>query len=217
MGSRWVVLLTKAPVPGEVKTRLGRQIGMAEAASLAEALLADSLAVAASGAEAANARLAIVHAPDRLSGGFERWLRDRVPTAELVPQGSGDLGERLAAALDRFEGQRVALGSDSPDLPPARISEAFEALGGSEAVLGPTGDGGYYLVGLCGSASPLRSGIRWSSVHTLADTLAALGGAALLAGHDDVDDLVALRALVARRGGAPATRAWLEGRPGLLR
>ena len=66
---RWIVVLTKEPRPGSVKTRLGKAIGMPEAAALAMCLLEDSLSVAVRAADEAGAGLVVAHAPDELSSG----------------------------------------------------------------------------------------------------------------------------------------------------
>jgi uncharacterized protein len=217
---RFVVLFTKEPAPGRVKTRLGKVIGMGVSASLARSLLADSLAVAAAAAEQAAAALVVAYAPAEISDGFREGLERRFPGVRLVPQGEGGLGDRLARVLDGLEGSRVALGSDAPDLPVTRVVEGLAALEHERAVLGPTADGGYYLIGFASEsrAECLREGIRWSVAETLADTVdvfrvAGLGAPAMLPAHQDVDDLPALRRLASRRGGAPETRAWIEDHP----
>lgn len=221
-----VAVFVKEPREGRVKTRLGRSLGMEHACALAWAFLEDVLAVARTAAEEASAELWVVHAPDRPSERFRGWLEARAPSAQLVPQGAGSLGERLARALGGTWGPRLALGGDAPDLAAARLLEAFAALAGREVVLGPTSDGGYHLVGLGAGvpASFLGGGIRWSSPRTLEDTLAAAREAGLdtelLAPHDDVDDLAGLRALASRlRAGAhaPASARWLAEHVSLWR
>ena len=115
----------------------------------------------------------------------------------------------------------VVIGSDLPGLPSPRIGEALARLaaGPDAVVLGPSADGGYYLIGLArprtGDAVPdLFTGIRWSSVWTRADTVAAAERCGLRVDLldawrdvDDATDLAALRAMVAGEGAgrAPAT------------
>ncbi len=217
---RWLVLFTKEPAPGRVKTRLGKEIGMDLSASLARSLLADSLAVAAAAAHTARASLVVAYAPDEISDIFRAELEEQFPGVRLIPQGEGGLGNRLAGVLDQLKGSRVALGSDAPDLPQSLVVDAFAALGKAAAVLGPTTDGGYYLIGFAtdSSAECLRSNIRWSVAETLSDTVEVLGQAGLgkptlLQSHQDVDDLPALRRLALRVGGAPNTRAWMKDHP----
>lgn len=126
--------------------------------------------------------------------------------APLRPQGRGDLGQRMQRALARSR-RAVLVGSDIPGLGPADIAGAFRALGRADAVFGPAEDGGYWLVGL-GPRRPERpfAGVRWSTEHALADTLANCRRhrVALLRRLRDVDtaqDLQALRAVPASRPG----------------
>jgi glycosyltransferase A (GT-A) superfamily protein (DUF2064 family) len=107
-------------------------------------------------------------------------------------------------ALSRHR-RAVLVGSDIPGLGAEDIAAAFRALGRAEAVFGPAEDGGYWLVGL-GPRRPARpfAGVRWSTEHALADTLANFRGrrVVLLRRLRDVDtaaDLAALRRPDARR------------------
>lgn len=220
-----LLLFAKEPVVGRVKTRLGQAIGMELAAELAKALLQDTLRLARAAAEAAGARLVVVHAPDVISKGLAGEIEAAGGSA--LAQGEGDLGQRLARGLGRVDGARIALGMDSPDLPAAAVVCAFEHLESpGSAVLGPCGDGGYYLLGLgAGVGSEfLGEGIRWSTEHTLDDTRAAMAARGLepilLASHSDVDELEDLRRLARRLESnpesAPATRGWLEMHPSVL-
>lgn len=218
---RRLFIFAKAPAPGRVKTRLGRDIGARAATELAWALLEDTLALAEAAAARAGADLVVAHAPDRPPPDLRRRVAAAAPTAALEPQGAGDLGERLARVLGRARGRaRVALGMDAPDVPAGSIVAAFRLLTEVPAVTGPAPDGGYYLLGLGPDApeSVLARGIRWSAPETLADTEAALRRAgapvARLEARRDVDvldDLVALRDRLVARGpdAAPRTRAWL--------
>lgn len=118
----------------------------------------------------------------------------------MVGQGSGHLGRRMARVMaGRPPGPVVLVGSDIPDIRPNHIAEAFRLLGRHDVLFGPAGDGGYWLVGARRTAAlpaGLFEGVRWSTRHTLADTLASLpsgasvGFAAIL---DDVDDAESYR------------------------
>ncbi|WP_270939419.1 TIGR04282 family arsenosugar biosynthesis glycosyltransferase, partial [Falsiroseomonas oryzae] len=114
----------------------------------------------------------------------------------------GDLGRRMQRALARHR-RAVLVGSDIPGLARSDLAAAFLALGRADAVFGPAEDGGYWLVGL-GPRRPARpfAGVRWSSAHALADTLANFHGrrVALLRTLRDVDTVEDLRAI---RGGMP--------------
>lgn len=160
-----VAVFTKAPVPGQVKTRLTPILRAREAAELAKALLLDTLDVVA------RARLEAIVAFTPAAGrrALERLLgRGR----RLVPQGSGDLGARLARVLGQLADARsrpvLAIGTDCPALTHERLDEARRALTRREVVVGPALDGGFYLLGLRRPRPELFAGVPWSTSATLA-------------------------------------------------
>jgi hypothetical protein len=103
-------------------------------------------------------------------------------------------------------GPVVIVGSDIPDIAPAHIARAFAALGDHDFVFGPAADGGFWLVGARrrpAVPAGLFDGVRWSTPHALADTLAGLpktARVAMIATLDDVDDGAAWQRWRARRG-----------------
>lgn len=209
-GRRIVVILTKWPRRGHGKRRLGRDIGFARASLLARAFLADTLALVE---RSTPDGVVIAYAP-RLS---RTRFADAAPAAVLVPQPRGTFGTRLERALRAglTEGDRVVLiGTDSPTLSPLTVRAAFARLENADCVLGPSEDGGYYLIG-CRSALPssLFVAMPWSTgaVYELTARRAREAGlrVARLATWYDVDDARGLRRLAADLGGlrrAPATR-----------
>ena len=94
---------------------------------------------------------------------------------QLRPQADGDLGSRLGCAVEQSlqGGARslVILGTDSPSVPVSYIRRAFEALQRCDVVLGPTEDGGYYLIGLRRILPDLFDRIEWSSCRVWQQTL----------------------------------------------
>ncbi len=122
-------------------------------------------------------RLVLAVSPDRAG------MQSRVWPAHLprVPQGAGDLGDRMGRIFRSLPpGPVCIIGADIPGITRARIVRAFAALGQHDAVIGPAPDGGYWLIGLSRSAAvPARlfEGVRWSSPHARADTLRSLGAA----------------------------------------
>ena len=98
--------------------------------------------------------------------------------------------QRLLASASG-SGPIVLIGTDIPGVAPGHIAQAFARLGGHDAVFGPAEDGGYWLVGLRRCPRLLRpfAGVRWSSPHALADTVANLARArvAMVATLSDVD------------------------------
>ena len=168
-----LLVFAKPPVAGHVKTRLAAAIGAEAAARVYRDLLATTL-----GHAHAAWRSRIVDHIELWSAGDgnDPFLRG-IGTAfgaKLHVQAEGDLGARMAHAIDDAftrASSVLLIGSDCPLLEPARLAEAAGALCTYEAVLVPAEDGGYVLLG-ARRALPLQ-GIRWSSPHTLADTTAA--------------------------------------------
>jgi rSAM/selenodomain-associated transferase 1 len=181
--------MAKAPIAGAVKKRLARGIGAVEAAAFYRHLTAATLRRLSADP---RWRTLLAVTPDRASSArFSAWPAS-VPR---IAQGQGDLGDRMQRIFDRVRrpGPLLIAGSDVPGIACAEIAAAFRALGGgAEAVIGPSGDGGYWLIGLGRRARLPRAfrGVRWSSEHALGDTLRNLGGAplAFAATRDDVDD-----------------------------
>lgn len=169
------VLFAKKPTPGAVKTRLQSHWSAAEAARLYEALLLDcATALSATQAAAKLVAFAPAHAEDAL-----RTLLAPIGEFEYVPQIEADLGQRMEALMQWAFAQgaeRVVLvGSDSPSLPAAYIDEGLALLREKEVVLGPSTDGGYYLVGRRKGASRIFQDVAWSTGMVLEQTLTRLG------------------------------------------
>ena len=196
--------MVKEPRPGRVKTRLGREIGHLDAARW---FRRQSLALLRRLRDP-RWRLVLAVAPDA------EGLRSRIWPADLprIPQGPGDLGRRMGRLLRGLPpGPACVVGADVPGVDAARIAEAFRALGRADAVLGPATDGGYWLVGLRRTSrapATLFEGVRWSTPHALADTLATMPGlrvarAATLADVDTAADLARAREAARQGGRAP--------------
>ncbi len=183
-------VFAKWPLPGQVKTRLAAETAEEWAARVAAAALADTLDRLS---EVDACRL-LVFAPAEAEASFTELARGRYG---LMPQGPGDLGERLerfvAARLEEGADAVVVLGSDSPTLPPAFVDLAFEHLAHVDVVLGPATDGGYYLVGCRRLHPALFSAIDWGDGCVLRQTVERLAdpawSLAVLSPWYDVDDL----------------------------
>jgi rSAM/selenodomain-associated transferase 1 len=190
-----LIVFVKRPQPGEVKTRLAREIGDDDAAALYRAL-AEQVLRATAPAGRAYGRV-VCYAPADAGDDIARWL----PGEERAPQAAGDLGRRMDDALARAfaEGapRAVLIGTDAPGLSREHVEQAFDALRVHDLVLGPACDGGYYLVGLTAPRPALFEGIAWSTPAVLAQTLskaAALGlRHHLLPRLRDVDTLADVR------------------------
>ena len=173
--STCAVLFAKKPIPGAVKTRLQSYLSAHEAARLYEAMLLDcATALHATKAAAKIVAFAPVNAEEAL-----RTLLAPIGTFEYVPQLEADLGQRMEGlmqwAFARGAERVVLVGSDSPSLPAAYIDEGLALLREKEVVLGPSTDGGYYLVGRRKEASQIFQDVAWSTGMVLEQTLARLG------------------------------------------
>lgn len=154
-----IVIIAKEPVAGRVKTRLTPPYRPDQAAALAEAALRDSLRAVC--ATPASQR---VLALDGLPGS---WLP---PGVVVIPQRGAGLDERLAAAFsDVYRLRReaiVLIGMDTPQVTPALLGEAMEALERHDAVFGPAADGGFWLLGLREPDPSLLLGVPMSQPDT---------------------------------------------------
>lgn len=180
-----LVVFARAPRLGAGKKRLAAGIGALAAWRFSRTVLAGLLRRLG---RDPRWRLTVAATPDRAAAA-RGWPGG---AGAFVPQGGGDLGRRMARALRR-PGRVVIVGSDIPCVRPHHIAAAFRILAGNDFVVGPAGDGGYWLIGARKTAALPRDlfrGVRWSTAHALADTLATLGGRSvgLAAELDDVDD-----------------------------
>ena len=184
---RHLILFVRLPRLGTGKRRLGRDIGAVAALRFQRLMLARLLRRLG---RDRRWRLRLAVTPNRpLPRGLK--LPSRIA---VVTQGPGDLGARMRRALDACPpGPAALIGSDIPDLAATHIAEAFRLLGRHDLVFGPTGDGGFWLVGARGSPRlpPLFGPVRWSTPHALADTIANLSrrvSVGFAVRLDDVDD-----------------------------
>jgi len=161
-----VSIFAKIPEPGSVKTRLVPELGAERAAELAEAFLEDTVAMVRKLTWA-----------ECIIAATRAFARPYFKPEEVWLQSEGDLGERLEKIL-RLALKRcrmvLAIGSDTPNLPPAYLDNARQALATADAVLGPSLDGGFYLIGLKDCPIGVLDGIQWSHSTTLAATIAKL-------------------------------------------
>ncbi len=185
-----LAVFARAPRLGRVKRRLAAGIGAPAALAFYEETLAALLRRVG---HDPRWRTWIAVSPDQAADDDGPWP----PGIPRLAQGGGDLGARMARVFDALApGPAVIVGSDIPDIRPRHVAQAFAALGAHDAVFGPAGDGGFWLVGLSrpSQAGDLFRNVRWSSAHALADTLANLGAGqtkALLEVLDDIDDAAA--------------------------
>lgn len=170
-----LVVIAKAPVPGVSKTRLTPPCTPVQAAALAAAALADTLA-AVTAVRGARPLLA-------LEGNPGPW---KPPGLDVVPQRGGGLDERLAAAFGDAGGPALLIGMDTPQVTPALLERCLGALAspGVDAVLGMAADGGWWAMGMrrptdaavrgIPMSTPVTGQRQWERLRELGWTVGAL-------------------------------------------
>jgi uncharacterized protein len=169
-----VAVFAKAPVPGEVKTRLAPMLGEEAAAQLHALLVRRALATArASGL----GPVSLWCAPDPGHPFFAACAEEF--GVSLHGQRGSDLGERMARAFALLLARAPALliGTDCPALDAEDLRTAAASLSTHDAVLQPAEDGGYVLVGLARPLSAMFEGIAWGGSHVMRETRARLRAA----------------------------------------
>jgi uncharacterized protein len=185
---RRIAVFARRPVPGRVKTRLSPALPAALACDLHHAMLDDAIAVARA-ASVDERFLYWDRAEGDVSGAGERAGDPFATRAQC----EGDLGARLSAAFAELlrdpDDRAIVIGSDCPSLDAAVVDAGFAALETRDVVVGPTSDGGYYLIGLSRPAPALFRGIDWGTERVLMQTLEAARSLACerLIGLDDLD------------------------------
>jgi rSAM/selenodomain-associated transferase 1 len=213
--SRMLVIMAKAPKPGTVKTRLMQSLSSPAVTALYRCLLEDTVALARSltGVEVA------VMCPESDREELTQFLAHTVPV--VAQQGEG-LAAGLTSVFRHFTnvGQPhvIAFNSDSPHLAPSVLESAFEILATHDVVIGPTNDGGYYLVGAKAAYPSLFAGDGMGTKSALDRLLERARGLELSAGFtapfydiDVAEDLMQLaRELQLFPEKAPRTAAWFR-------
>lgn len=164
-----VAVFLQAPRLGAVMPRLATEVGERHALRLYRVIAARTLeAVDRAGLEAT-----IWYTPADAAPEMRFWLGDR---RRLVPQASGDVGARLAASLRAAAPGRgwLAIGAECPGLDADLLSAAAAHVLHGDPVVGPTHDGGYYLIGGVAPLPDLFTGIAWGSARVLSETRARL-------------------------------------------
>ena len=169
--TRAVILFARDPVEGQVKTRLSSLLDAPAILNLYRHFLRDSIEKICSVTEVDRF---IGIASDPKTNYFDE-VSQNYPVHLFVQKGA-DLGERMRQAFaDRFnEGYEsvVIIGSDSPTLPGAYITQALQSE--KEVVIGPSTDGGYYLIGMKGKVTDIFDGVAWGTETVLSETLEVL-------------------------------------------
>lgn len=231
--------MAKASSPGKTKTRLAPPLTLEQAADLNTAFVRDIVGNVSCAAAQANIACYMAFGPPRAVVFFEEHSSADIGLIEAWLPGFGDtLFETAKTLLDLGYGAGCLLNSDSPTLPTSVLVEAAQALQrpGERLVIGPSLDGGYYLLGMKQPYRRLFEGIEWSTSKVLQQTLERAAELQLetvtLPSWYDVDDAQSLRLLAretllgiqfsnamrsyeaplttALLGREPGARAWLD-------
>ncbi len=237
-----VGLMAKAPGSGQAKTRLAVDLGPARTADLWTAFLGDVAGMIAAACRAGRCQpLVMVANESDIDPIIDLIGPAWTPVVQRRAGLAAAIGDVFLAAFDRGADRALAVAGDVPSMPPSRIADALAALGGAsgDAVLGPSRDGGYHLVGLSWRGAPrwwpararrrrraqlaMRLGSAFDAVPmgdatALASTTKRLADAgwvvALTAPWPDIDTLDDLRRHVHGQEGdadvAPRTAAWVQ-------
>lgn len=215
IGHPVLVIMAKAPKPGTVKTRLSQSLPIPAVTELYCCLLQDTVALAKSltGVEVA------ILCPESDTGGLRDLLADTVP---IVAQNGEGLTAGLTSVFRHFTGAGsnhvIAFNSDSPHLPASVLQDGFEILNSRDVVIGPTLDGGYYLVGAKTPYPTLFEGDGMGTTSALERLLSRTRALQLSTGFTqsfyDIDVASDLIRLAGELGPAPAkaprTAQWLK-------
>lgn len=213
-----ILVFCKPPVAGRVKTRLIGALSAREAAAVHAACAWDTVAMV-NGVRGAEKWLYV--AADRAAARRTATRLGISRNWKVVMQRGADLGERMRNAMEEQlragAAKAVIIGTDSPWMGRARIERALQLLDKSEIVLGPSEDGGYYLIAARQVVPKIFSGIRWGTPEVFPKTLQALRATRttfrLLKRDFDLDrpeELLRVRRMAARGAlKAPQLNWWL--------
>lgn len=174
---------------GSVKRRLAQDIGDGAALRFYRTAAAKTLRLAGD----KRWRTTVALAPERALRRGQANLRALTARrCEIVGQGTGNLGKRMARSIVHFAPSPIVIvGTDIPDMNANHVARAFRLLRGHDAVFGPAADGGFWLVGLRQPQMSMRvfANVRWSSSHALADVRANLPARARIAMIETLEDV----------------------------
>jgi rSAM/selenodomain-associated transferase 1 len=205
-----LIVFVKSPETKGVKSRLAAAVGEKLTRRLYRCFVEDLL----DSLDKGNYSLKLFFYPPDEQPVLSRWLGCE---RAYEPQTGEDLGQRMKNAFEKcfamgFD-KAILIGSDSPDLPREIIDEGFAALTSCDAVIGPSCDGGYYLIGFQAATflTDLFSGIPWSTEEVLKSTRAILDkkglNVSVLPPWRDIDTYEDLKALIERHRNTPFVKS----------
>jgi rSAM/selenodomain-associated transferase 1 len=220
--TRHLVVFAKNPISGEVKTRLHARYSPVQAASIYRAFILDTVRLVD---DLPEVERHIAYTPQNAAKEFKSLIP---ANWQLFPQQGADLGTRMNHAIQHClhlgASSVIIIGTDIPSLPEDHITQAFQLLEQKDLVLGPSTDGGYYLIGLTGLAPQVFQDISWSTREVFSQTIEKISTLGLSLGlvppwydvdsPDELDFLIAHQAALSLAGTPPTmpnTRACLTG------
>lgn len=160
-----LIIFAKYPEAGEVKTRLAKGVGEEKAAELYSKMVDYTIEVASQ----VGCDVELCYGDERRIGSWDNSVQ------KSTSQENGDLGHRMSQAFNvAFENNYekvVLIGSDCMELTTEILKESFEALDYNELTIGPSHDGGYYLIGMTKYYPVLFEDMEWSTEEVLSDTM----------------------------------------------
>ena len=225
MSDNHLIIFIKYPEPGKVKTRLSKGIGKENAAKLYKLFVETLLKrVSYNGHYSKNKNnlnnhyeTTIFFAPEDKKREIKEWLGHEY-NSRISPQHGDDLGERISNAFRQISNtgakKVVIIGSDTPALDKKTVEQAFDLLNHNDTVIGPTMDGGYFLLGLSFLTDAFKkdkswdifTDIDWSTENVFTQTIESVKSCGLtyklLSEYYDIDtlpDLVRLKLDIQKR------------------
>jgi rSAM/selenodomain-associated transferase 1 len=172
-----LILFTKFPEPGQVKTRLIPALGKKGASTLHQQLTEHCLQQISPVPRNSQKNLTIFY-----TGGSRQLMEAWIPDIPLIRQQGSSLGQRITTAFTLIQTQHkkqriILFGADCPDLNEKTIAQALNLLNNQDLVFGPTFDGGFYLIGIkacyqTSNLTTLLTNISWGTATVLQETLA---------------------------------------------
>ncbi len=168
---RTLIVFAKLPRPGEVKTRLGFEIGMDQACATYDAFAQHAFSLAEKVMEG-GISVSVHFVNNAPEAEIKRWVGRPF---SFFPQQGATLGDRMEnafhKAFDDGAAQAVIIGTDVPELDSTTVMRGFEQLDTHDITIGPSSDGGYYLLGMRSPGYDVFSGIQWSTERVYTETL----------------------------------------------
>ncbi len=206
-----IIIFIKAPIPGKVKTRLTPVLNENLSCQLYKKFTEDIF----NAAQKSTAKITLCYLPKFKKKQIQTWLGMEYT---MIPQTGTNIGERMKQAFmdvfSRGEKKAVLIGTDIPDLDSATLKKALNSLNSHDSVIGPSKDGGYYLIGFNNHSFPetVFHNIKWSTSSVLDETLCILKTSKhstyLLEEKNDIDTPDDLKDFIKSDDRSSAKRTW---------